>query len=86
MIVGLSVVVVAVFAALLGLLWLLTRNPSRDRQLIDARTDVGLQRDLIARLYQEALNAADVNPVAQVFLDEITQSGMSPAQLKREGK
>ena len=82
MIIGIAVVLVAVFGSLLGLLWLVTRNPSRDRELKAARAENGQLRGLLARLYQEAGAYADVNPVAQVFLDEIREAGMAPARLK----
>jgi hypothetical protein len=81
--IALAVAVVASLGALLVLVWLLTRNPDRDRQLAGARTDLWLARDLITRLHREALRSADVDPVAQVFADLISQSGTVPAQLRR---
>ena len=81
--IALAATVIAALGALLALVWLLTRNPSRDRELIDARTDLKFARDLIARLHQEALRSADVDPVAQVFIDVIDQSGTVPAQIRR---
>lgn len=82
--IAIAAIVVAVFSALLGLLWLLTRNPSRDRQLAAAVATVKRQGTLIERLHREALESADVDPVAQVFVDYITQAGLAPARLNRK--
>lgn len=82
MIIGIALALVAVFGALLGLLWLVTRNPSRDRELKAARAENERYRGLLARLHEKAAGYADVDPVAQVFVDEIRGAGITPAQLK----
>lgn len=82
MIVALSLAVVAALGTLLCLVWLLTRNPAMARELKAERAENKAMHALLGRLHSEALGYADVNPVAQVFADEIREAGYAPAQLK----
>ena len=82
MILALSLAVVAALGTLLCLVWLLTRNPAQARALKAEVAENTAMRTLLGRLHAEALSYADVNPVAQVFADEIRDAGYTPARLK----
>lgn len=76
--------VAVVFAALLTLLWLLTRNPDRDRQLKAVRAENERLRSVLAKAHRDAIRHADVNSVARMLADDLEAAGAAlPARKRR---
>jgi len=81
--VAIAALLAIVLAALLTGVWLVTRSPQRDRELKAERAENARLRGLVGQLRARAQAYADVNPVAQVFLDDITSAGYAPAPVRR---
>jgi len=83
-VIAIAAILAIVLAALLTGVWLVTRNPQRDRELRAERAENERLRGLLGQLRARAQAYADVNPVAQVFLDDITSAGYAPAPIGRK--
>ena len=83
-VIAIVAILAIVLAALLTGVWLVTRNPQRDRELRAERAENAELHTLLGQLRARAQAYADVNPVAQVFLDDITSAGYAPTPIGRK--